>query len=111
MAIFGNRYTVLAALIRYVHDEATLYSVSPKDAKRFLLQISRLRDHLRLIGMKQNYAATAFSLAQGAIVAEYFKAILLSRMLFLSSISLLMGSMLLFPSEIQIANMALELNL
>ena len=47
MVNFGNRYTVLATLIRHLHDEVIRDSVSPNDAERFLLQISRLRDRLR----------------------------------------------------------------
>ena len=111
MVNFGNRYTVLAALILYLHDEAILDSVSPNDAERFLQQISRLRDRLRLIGVIQSCAAPAFSLALGAMTAAYFDAIMLSSMLFLSSILLLMGSMLLFTREIQIANIALDVHL
>ena len=42
MVNFSNRYTVLATLIRHLHDEVIRDSVSPKDAERFLLQISRL---------------------------------------------------------------------
>ena len=39
MVNFGNRYTVLANLIRHLHDEVIRDNVSPKDAERFLLQI------------------------------------------------------------------------
>ena len=41
MVNFGNRYTVLANLIRHLHDEVLRANVSPKDAERFLLQINR----------------------------------------------------------------------
>ena len=40
MVNFGNRYSVLANLIRHLHVEGMCDCVSPKDAKRFLLQIS-----------------------------------------------------------------------
>ena len=49
MVNFGNRYAVLANLIRHLHDEVIRDNVSPKDAKRFLVQIKRLNDRLRLI--------------------------------------------------------------
>ena len=111
MVNFGNRYTVLATLIRHLHDEVIRDSVSPNDAERFLLQISRLRDRLRLIGIIQSCAAIAFVLALGAMIAAYFDERLLSSMLFLTSILLLMGSMLLFTREIQIANTALDVHL
>ena len=54
MVNFGNRYTVLANLIRHLHDEVIRDNVSPKDAERFLLQISPLRNRLRLIGIIQS---------------------------------------------------------
>ena len=111
MVNVGNRYTVLATLIRHLHDEVIRDSVSPNDAERFLLQISRLRDRLRLIGIIQSCAAIAFVLALGAMSAAYFNERLLSSMLFLTSILLLMGSMLLFTREIQIANTALDVHL
>ena len=44
MVNFGNRYTVLATLIRHLHDEVIRDSVSPNDAERFLLQ-SVTSDH------------------------------------------------------------------
>ena len=47
---FGNRYTVLANLIRHLCGEVICDSVSLRDAERFLLQISPLRNRLRLIG-------------------------------------------------------------
>ena len=45
MVNFGNRYTVPANLIRHLQDEVIRDNVSPNDAERFLLQISRLRDN------------------------------------------------------------------
>ena len=99
MVNFSNRYTVLATLIRHLHDEVIRDSVSPKDAERFLLQISRLRNRLRLIGITQSCAAIAFVLALGAMIAAYFDERLLSSMLFLNSILLLMGSMLIFTAK------------
>lgn len=54
MVNFGNRYTVLANLIRHLHDEVIRDNVSPNDAARFLLQISPLRNRLRLIGIIQS---------------------------------------------------------
>ena len=89
-------------LIRYLHDEVIRDNVSPNDAERFLLQINRLRDRLRLIGII-GLAAISFVLALGAIAA-YFDERVVSSILFLGSILLMMGSMLLFTREIQIAN-------
>ena len=40
MVNFGNRYTVLANLIRHLHDEVIRDNVLPNDAERFLRQIS-----------------------------------------------------------------------
>ena len=111
MVNLGNRYTVLANLIRHLHDEIIRNSVSPNDAERFLLQISRLRDRLRFIGVIQSFAAIAFVLALDQMIAAYFDKKLLSSMLFLGSILLMMGSMLLFTREIQIAKPALDIHL
>ena len=111
MVNFGNRYSVLPNLIRYLNDEVIRDSVSPKDTERFLLQISRLRDRLRLIGIIQSCAAISFVLALCAMIASYFDEPIIAIMLFLGSILLMMGSMLLFTREIQIANRALDVNL
>jgi hypothetical protein len=111
MVNFGNRYTVLANLIRNLHDEVLGEHISPQDAERFLLQIRRLRDRLRLIGIIQSCAAMAFVLALMAMIAAYFDERAISSMLFLSSISLLIVSMLMFTREIQIANTALDVHL
>ncbi len=48
MVNFGNCHTVLVNLISHLHDEVICDNLSPNDAKRFLLQISRMRDRLRL---------------------------------------------------------------
>ena len=111
MVNFGNRYAILATLIRHLHDEVIRDNVSPNDAKRFLLQINRLGDRLRLIGIIQSSAAISFVLALGAMIAAYFDERMVSSVLFLGSIPLLMGSMLLFTREIQIANTALDVHL
>ena len=111
MVNFGNRYTILANLIRHLHDEVVRDSVSPTDAERFILQISRLRDRLRLIGIIQSCAAISFVLALVAMIAAYFDERVVASILFLGSILMMMGSMLLFTREIQIANTALDVHL
>ena len=110
MVNFGNRYSVLANLIRHLHDEVIRDSVLPKDAERFVLQISRLRDRLRLIGIIQSCAAIFFVLALGAMIATYFDEPIIASILFLGSILLMMSSMLVFTREIQIANRALDVH-
>ena len=72
MVNFGNRYTVLANPFRHLHDEVIRANVLPTDAERFLLQIRRLRDWLRLIGITQSCAAIAFVFALAAMIAAYF---------------------------------------
>ncbi len=69
MVNFGNRYTVLANLIRHLLGGVTRDNVSPNDAENFLLQINRLRDRLSLIGITQTCAAMAFMLAPRAMIA------------------------------------------
>ena len=99
MVNFGNRYTVLAKLIRHLHDEVIRDNVSPKDAERFLLQINRLRDRLRLIGIIQSCAAISFVLALGAMIAAYFDERVVSSILFLGSILLMMGRCCCSPAR------------
>ena len=111
MANLGNRYTVLASLIRHLHDKMIRDNVSPNDAERFLMQIARLRDRLDLIGIIQSCAAISFVLALGAMIVAYFDERLVSRNLFLGSILLMMNSMLLFTRGIQVANTALDVRL
>ena len=50
-------------------------------------------------------------MALGAMIAAYFDERTVSSILFLISILLMMGSMLLFTREIQIANTALDVHL
>ena len=111
MVNFGNRYSVLANLIRYLHEKVIRDNVSPKDLERFLLQISRLRDRLWLIGIVQSFTAISFVLALGAMIAAYFDEPVIASILFLGSILIMMCSMLLFTREIQIANRALDVHL
>ena len=111
MINFGNRYTVLAYLIRHLHDEVIRDNVSPNDAERFLLQIRRLRSKLRLSGITQSCAAVAFIFVPAAMIATYFGHVELASSLFLGAIFPLMGSMPLFTREIQIAKTTLDVHL
>ena len=111
MVNFGNLYTVLADLIRQLHDEVIRDNVSHNEAERFLRQISRLHDQLHLIGSIQSCAAMAFVLTLTAMIATYFDEPTIARIMFLCSIVLLIISMLLFTREIQIANTALDVHL
>ena len=110
MVNFGNRYTVLANLIRHLHDEVIRDNVLPNGAERFLRQIRRLRDRLHMIGIIQSCAAMAFVLALTAMIATYFDEPTIASIMFLCSISSLIISMLLFTREIQIANTALDVH-
>ena len=69
---FGNRYRVLANSIRHRHNEVMRDNISPTDVERFLLQIKRLRDRLRLMGSIRSCAAIAFVFALAAMIAAYF---------------------------------------
>ena len=100
----GNRYTVLANLIRHLHDELFHDNVSPMDAERFLLQIGHLCNRLKLTGIIQSCSAISNVLALGAMIAAYFDEPMIASNLFLGSILLMMGLMLLLTSKIQIAN-------
>ena len=111
MINFGNRYIVLASLIRDLHDTVIRDNTSPGDAERFLRQISSLRKRLQLIGVIQTISAIAFCLALAAMIAAYHDAVDLASTLFLSGILLMTLAMLIFMIEIQIANSALDVHL
>ena len=74
MINFGNRYTVLASLIRDLHDAVIRDNTSLGDAERFLRQINTLRKRLRLIGIVQTISALAFCFALSAMIATYLDA-------------------------------------
>lgn len=108
MINFSDRYSVLANLIRHLHGAGIRDRVSPKDAERFLLQISRLCDRLRLVGTIQSCAAISFMLAQGAIITIYFIEQIIASILFFRINPAFMWSMLLSTHKIRITNMALN---
>ena len=111
LVTFGNRCTVVANLIRNLRDEVFAEHIWWQDTERFLDQISRLRDRLRLIGIIQSFAPIAFMLAFLAMIVVYFDQPDLVSMLFIRSILLQMISMLMFRREIHIANMALDVHI
>ena len=111
MVNFGNRYTVLANLVRHLHDEVIRDDLSQNDTERLLLKISRLRNRLWLISITQSCAAIGFVLALMAMILTYFDKTIVASMMFLCAITLLIIPMLLFTREIQIANSALDVHL
>ena len=111
MINFGNRYSVLATLIRNLHDNVVRDNTTPNDAARFLRQIASLRKRLQLIGIVQSCAATAFVAALSAMIAMYLDHLSFGNWLFFTSIVLLVVAMSLFMLEIQIANRALDVHL
>ena len=62
MVNFGNRYTILANLIRHLHDEVIRENVSPNDTDRFLCKLAATGP-ASFIGIIQSCAAIAFVLA------------------------------------------------
>ena len=67
----------------HLYDQLFRDKVSPNDSKRFVLQVKRLREGLRLIGIIQSCAAISFMLALGAMIEAYFDEWLVSSFLFL----------------------------
>ena len=53
MINFGNRYQLLAGLIRNLHDTVINETTSTEDSARFFHQITGLRQRLRLIAIIQ----------------------------------------------------------
>ena len=111
MINFGNRYTVLASLIRDLHDAVIRDNTSLGDAERLLRQINTLRKRLRLIGIVQTISALAFCFALSAMIATYLDAHDVGSWLFFGSIILMVLAMLSFTIEIQIANSALDVHI
>ena len=111
MINFGNRYIVLAILIRNLHDTVVRDNTPPADAERFLLQITSLRDRLRLIGMIQTMSASAFIMVLLAMVAKYLAMTDLASMMFITSLFLMGLAMIIFMREIHLGNSALDVHL
>ena len=111
MINFGNRYSLLAGLIRNLHDTVINENVSTDDSARFFTQIASLRHRLRLIAIIQTCGALAFILNLSAMISLYFGMEAIGSWLFFSSIILMVAAMVQFTVEIQIANSALDVHL
>ena len=111
MINFGNRYSLLAGLIRNLHDTVINEKISTDDSARFFRQIASLRQRLRLIAIIQTCSALAFIFNLSAMISLYFGIASLGSWLFFSSIILMVAAMVQFTIEIQIANSALDVHL
>ena len=111
MINFGNRYSLLAGLIRNLHDTVVKDAVPADDSARFFRQIASLRQRLRLIAIIQTCASLAFILNLSAMVSLYFGADTIGSWLFFGAMILMMVAMIQFTIEIQIANSALDVHL
>ncbi len=111
MINFGNRYIVLANLIRTLHDTVVRDNTPPADAERFLLQITSLRSRLRLIGMIQTMSAIAFIMVLLAMVATYMDRLTIASLMFITSLALMGLAMIMFMREIHLGNSALDVHL
>ena len=111
MINFGNRYSLLAGLIRNLHDTVINDNISTDDSARFFRQIASLRQRLRLIAIIQTCGALAFILNLSAMISLYFGIETIGSWLFFSSIILMVAAMIQFTIEIQIANSALDVHL
>jgi len=111
MINFGNRYSLLASLIRNLHDTVINDNISTEDSARFFRQIASLRQRLRLIAIIQTCGALAFILNLSAMISLYFGIETIGSWLFFSSIILMVAAMIQFTIEIQIANSALDVHL
>ena len=111
MINFGNRYSLLAGLIRNLHDTVINENISTDDSARFFRQIASLRHRLRLIAIIQTCGALAFILNLSAMISLYFGIETIGSWLFFASILLMVAAMIQFTIEIQIANSALDVHL
>ena len=111
MINFGNRYSLLAGLIRNLHDTVINETISTDDSARFFRQIASLRQRLRLIAIIQTCSSLAFIFNLSAMISLYFGIDSLGSWLFFLSIILMVAAMIQFTIEIQIANSALDVHL
>ena len=111
MVNFGNRYALLAGLIRNLHDTVINEKISTDDSSRFCSQVASLRRRLRLLAIVQTFSALAFIFNLSAMISLYFSIDSLGNWLFFSSIILMVTAMVQFTIEIQIANSALDVHL
>jgi len=111
MINFGNRYSLLAGLIRNLHDTVINENILTDDSARFFRQIASLRQRLRLIAIIQTCGALAFILNLSAMISLYFGIETIGSWLFFASIMLMVAAMIQFTIEIQIANSALDVHL
>ena len=111
MINFGNRYSLLAGLIRSLHDTVINAQTPADDSARFFQQIASLRQRLRLLAVTQTFSAVAFILNLSAMISLYFGVNTLGSWLFFLSIILMVAAIIQFTIEIQIANSALDVHL
>lgn len=71
MINFGSRYSVLAGLIRNLHDTVINEKIVTDDNSRFFSQISSLRQRLRLITVIQTCSSLAFIFNLLAMISLY----------------------------------------
>src|SRR6056300_2101637 len=94
MINFGNRYSLLAGLIRNLHDTVINENISTDDSARFFRQIASLRQRLRLIAIIETGGALAFILNLSAMISLYFGIETIGSWLFFSAIILMILSMI-----------------
>jgi hypothetical protein len=111
MINFGNRYRLLAGLIRNLHDTVINEKISTVDSGHFFRWLASLRQRLRLIAIIQNISSLALIFNLSAMISLYFGIDSLGSWLFFLSIILMFAAMMQFTIEIQIANSALDVHL
>jgi hypothetical protein len=85
--------------------------IDPVGNATIFFAVTQTKDRARKLRTALEGAAISFVMALGAMLAAYFDERTVSSILFLMSILLRIGSMLLSKREIQIANTALNVNL
>ena len=96
MINFGNRYSLLAGLIRSLHDTVINAQTPADDSARFFQQIASLRQSLRLLAVTQTFSAVAFIFNLSAMISLYLSTGDAGSWLFFSAITLMIVSMVLF---------------
>lgn len=103
---FTNRFLVLAQLVRSLHKDNKEHPEVVTD-----LQISNLKERLKLIRFMQVFGVTAFLLCSFSMFALFMKFILAGEILFGMALLSLITSLLLSLWEVAISTRALRYEL
>lgn len=108
MIAYTSRFLAMAALIRQLHEKATIQGETTEGVLR---QIISLKKRVKLIKNMQFVAILALISSVFSILALFLNFILLGKGLFVVSLTLLVCSLIMSAMEIQISISTLKIQL